>query len=148
MPAVAASRVDVGLGGGDHRPGVLDVGPHPLDVGLGGRDGGPGVLDVRPHLLDVGALVEDLGLGALEVGGGGVDLGLEDVRVDPRDQLIPADRGVEVDEDLAGSGRTPGCPTWTVVTAFRAPVAETVATIVPRSTVAVRNRVAGVRLVE
>ena len=39
-------------------------------------------------------------------------------------------------------------PTWTVVTAARAPVAETLATIVPRSTIAVRNRVAGRWFVE
>jgi hypothetical protein len=39
-------------------------------------------------------------------------------------------------------------PTWTVVTALSAPVADTVATMAPRSTGAVRNRVIGVRLVE
>jgi hypothetical protein len=39
-------------------------------------------------------------------------------------------------------------PTWTVVTAFRAPVADTVATTVPRSRVAVRNLATGVRFAD
>ena len=92
---------DVGLGRGDHRPRVLDVGPHALHVGLGGHGSGPGVLHVRPHLLHVGPLVQHLGLGALDIRGRRVDLRLEDIGIDPGDQLVATDGGVEIHQDLA-----------------------------------------------
>src|SRR5207247_1806933 len=58
------------------------------------------VLDVCAGTLDLGLLVEDRGLGGSEVGLRLVDLRLEDVGVDARDDLALLHDRVEVDEEL------------------------------------------------
>ena len=69
---------------------------------LGARrgEGGAGVFQVRPRLLHHRALVEHLGPRGLDLGLGLVDLGLEDVRVDARDDLPLLHLRVEVGMEL------------------------------------------------
>ena len=69
-----------------------------LRLALGVRRAG--VLDVCAGTLDLGLLVEDRGLGGSEVGLRLVDLRLEDVGVDARDDLALLHDRVEVDEEL------------------------------------------------
>jgi hypothetical protein len=81
--------IEVALGVDHADPGLGGVG-----LGLGQRR--PGVLDVRSRLLDLRLLVEDHGLGGRDVGARLVDLGVEDLGIDARDDLVLLHERVEV----------------------------------------------------
>ena len=91
--------VEIALGVDDRDLGLGRLG---LRLGIGGAR----VLDVGAGPLDLRLLIQHRGLGRLDVGLRLIDLGREDVRVDPRDDLVLLHDRVEVDQevfDLAGN---------------------------------------------
>ena len=90
--AAAVHHRDLGLGG----------------LGLGHGEGGLGIGEIGAGLLDEGALVEHDGLGRVHLGLGLGDRGLEFLRVDPGDELVALDLGIEVGEELLDLARRPG----------------------------------------
>src|SRR5262249_53112700 len=86
-------------------PIVVALGVHGLHLGLGSERLGlderrASVVDVGPGALDLGLLVQNARARGIQVGPGLVDLGLEDIRVDPSDDLVFLDDRVEVDLEL------------------------------------------------
>ena len=86
-------------------PVEVTLGVHGLHQGLGGERLGfheprAGVVDVGPGALDLRVLVQDVRPGGVQIRLRLVDPGLEDVRVDPGDDLVLLDDRVEVDHEV------------------------------------------------
>jgi hypothetical protein len=103
-------------------------------------DLGPGRVDIGGRLLDLCAVVQDRDAGVVEVGLRLVYLCLKDLRIDQRDELPLGDFRIEVRVKRLDIARYLA-PTCTETTAFDVPVAEIVASMSPRCTLAIRNSV-------